>query len=178
MFEKRAALAKARTFDTTKRVDHHVDYLLARLIRCEHCGANFSGRKTMRLDRRTGTRSPVYAYYCNSYQTKGPEVCPSLPLAKDWVEGVVVEVIKNRLLGEGAWKQVQATVAAKVEARRKKYGQSPKAIEAKVGEIDRRIQNFYRAIGSGCDPVAMREQIAEANRMKFELEEEARIVRT
>jgi DNA invertase Pin-like site-specific DNA recombinase len=177
LFEKRAALAKGRSFDVTKRMDHHVDYLLARLIRCEHCGANFSGRKNMRLDRQTGTRHPVYAYYCNSYQTKGPEVCPSLPLAKDWIEGVVLEVIKNRLLGEKAWGQVKELVAAKIEARRRTYGQSPKAIDAKIGEIDRRIQNFYRAIGSGCDPVAMREQIAEANRLKFELEEEARIVR-
>lgn len=160
------------------RVDHHVEYPLARLIKCEHCGANFSGRKLMRLDRRTGERRPVYAYYCNSYQTKGPEVCPSLPLAKEWLESVVVEVIKSRLFGDKAWKEVEDAVHAKVEARRKMYGQSPKVIDAKIGELDRRIRNFYRAIGSGCDPVVMREQIAEANKMKAALEEEARIVRS
>lgn len=178
LFEKRAELAKGRSFDVVKRTDHHVEYLLSRLIVCEHCGANFSGRKHMRLNRATGERFPVYAYYCNSYQTKGPEVCPSLPLAKDWLEGVVMEVIKNRLIGEKAWKQVEDTLRAKIDARKKMYGQSPKAIDAKVAEIDRRVQNFYRAIGSGCDAVAMRDQIAEANKLKSEMEAEARIVRS
>lgn len=177
LFERRATLAQGRTFDCRKRADHHVDYLLARLVKCEHCGANFTGKKQLRLDRNTGERHPWYAYYCSSYQTKGAEVCPSLPLHKDWIEGIVVDVVKNRLVNDKAWADIERRILEKVEARRRTYGQSPKAIEAKLGELDRRIQNYIRAIGAGVDPVAMQAQIAEANAMKASLEGEARIVR-
>ena len=176
LFERRAQLARGRSFGAPTRVEHYVEYLLSRLIKCGHCGANFSGKRQTRLNLTTGEREPWYAYYCGNYIAKGAEVCASLPLHREWIEGIVVEAIRNRLVDDAAWGRIKGKVQAKIEARRRAYGQNPKAIEAKLAELDRRIQNYVRAIGMGVDPVTVQTQIDEANHMKAALEGEARIV--
>jgi hypothetical protein len=76
------------------------------------------------------------------------------------------------------WTDLKTRVEERIQARRRKYGMDPQAGEAKVAEIDRKIQNYYRAIGEGLDPVVCKQLVSELQQKKQELETELATLRT
>lgn len=114
-----------------------VDYLLSRLIRCEHCGSNFIGRRHTYQDH-NGEEVTQLSYYCSGYLYKGRSVCPSLPVDAAWVESFVLDIVQARLCEAEAWAELQGRLRARIEGRRKKYGQDPKAAEARLPFVLRR----------------------------------------
>ena len=175
LFQKRKELSAKRAFHRRGMKEQHVNYLLSRLIRCEHCGGNFVGRRQPHTNSK-GERYDLLRYYCGSYLNKGPSVCPSLPIHKDWVEDLVLDLIRTRLCTPGALKELEKRVHARIEGRRRKYGRGPKAVSQKVEDVERRIQHYYQAIGEGLDPQVCRKHIEELNEKKAALEEEARLL--
>lgn len=173
-FEKRKQMATTRRFDATPNPEHHVNYLLSRLIRCQSCGGSFVGHRHYYTDR-NGGKHTRHAYYCSSYLTKGTAVCRSLPVDRDWVEKYVVDQIRERF-DDTRWSQLVAASNARIEARRTRYLNDGKAVAQKVGDIDRRIQNYVRAIGDGLDPAMCSAQISELTAQKAKLEEEAMLL--
>ena len=172
LFEKRREIAAKRSFHRRGAKEKHVDYLLSRLIRCDHCGSNFVGRRQKHRNRK-GETYDLLRYYCGGYLNKGPSVCPPMPIHKDWIEGMVLDILRSRLCSPEALAELEDRVRARIEERRRTYGRGPKAIEQRIHDIERRIQNYYRAIGDGLDTEVCRQHIEELTASKATLEEEA-----
>jgi len=176
LFERRQQQAKKRGFRQASAPARHVSYLLSRLIRCDCCGNNFSGRRSVRKGRRGGAPTDVYHYYCSGYLNQGRAVCRPFPLDKDWVEGVVLDLIRARLCAPEALAELERKVRERLDARRRAWASDPKVIEGKLADIDHRIDNYYRAIGDGMDTAVCREHIAKLQQKRQGLEEEAQAV--
>ena len=174
LFEKRLEIAASRRFSARRSKTQPVTYLLSRLIRCQHCGNNFVGRRQKR--KAGGEAVEYYRYYCGGYLNKGPSVCPSLPIQRDWLEGLVLDLLRAKICEPGLLDELERRVRERVEARRRTYGVSPQAVERKLAELERRIQNYYRAIGEGLDPLVCQRHIAELNGKKAVLEEESKVL--
>ena len=177
LFEARKAAAKERMFSLPTSKAQHVEYLLSRLIRCESCGSSFCGRKMNNRINKKGDMKPAYAYYCGGYMNKGPSVCASLPLRKEWLENSVLAAIRTRFAAPDAVGELERALRESTDALQKSYACDSKQLEAKLADIDRRIGNFVRAIGEGADPAMCQAQIAELNGRKAEVERQASVAR-
>ena len=176
LFEKRQELASSRQLDLHASPRKSVDYLLSRLIRCEHCGSNFIGRRHT-YAARDGQMVTQLSYYCSGYLYKGRSVCPSLPIDAAWVEGFVLDIVQTRLCEATAWAELEGMLRGQIKGRREKYGQDPKAAEARLAEIDRKIENYYRAIGEGLDAAVCRARIDELKTQREVVDAEAVVLR-
>jgi len=177
LFMRRKEMAAGRTFNLRSSPHRAVKYLLARLIRCDHCGGLFVGRRQKKRSRKDGEPYDLYRYRCNTYVTKGKEVCPSIGLHCDWIEGEVIDIIRREICSPERLAALQELVHKKIEARRSRYGKDPRELERKMADIDRRIQNYFRAIGDGVDAKTCKEHIARLEVDKTEVEEEAELLR-
>jgi len=126
---------------------------------------------------RKGEKREYADYVCIGRQQHGRSVCSARTIRQDWIDGVVVDLIRSRLGTPEALAELERRVRQKVEARRRTYGESTEAVERKIAEVDRQIANYYRAIGEGLDPQVCREHIDELTEKKAELEGEAEVVR-
>ena len=175
LFERRRELASKRAFHRRGSKEKHVEYLLSRLIRCDRCGSNFAGRRR-KYKNRKGETYDLLRYYCGGYLNKGPSVCPSFPIHKDWIEGLVLDLLRARLCSPDALAELESRVQERIEDRRRTYGKGPKAIQQRIHDIERRIDNYYKAIGDGLDNEVCRQHIEELTADKTTLEEEARLL--
>jgi len=175
LFERRRELASKRAFHRRGSKEKHVEYLLSRLIRCDRCGSNFAGRRR-KYKNRKGETYDLLRYYCGGYLNKGPSVCPSFPIHKDWIEGLVLDLLRTRLCSPDALAELESRVQERIEDRRRTYGKGPKAIQQRIHDIERRIDNYYKAIGDGLDNEVCRQHIEELTADKETLEEEARLL--
>ena len=151
-----------------------VKNLLAGFIRCRHCGHTFYG--VDRATRRQGQRVPRPVYVCHGYLQKGASVCTSLALPKDWLEAAVLDQLRRRLCTPDGQTHIANAVAAHIEQRRRAFTTDASALSRQVADCDRRIQNYYRAIGDGMDPSVCRQHIAELTAKKDKLEAEQELL--
>jgi site-specific DNA recombinase len=175
-FERRKARSAERAFYVRTSPCKKVNYLLSRLIVCDVCGGHFGGRRLLQTDK-DGMRTERYAYYCGGYMNKGTSVCSSLPIPRFWLEGVVLRLIRSRLCEESSLAEFEARVRKRIDAIRRDYGSDTRAVEVKLVDLERRIQNYYRAIGDGVDPLVCKAQIAELTAKKEQIEREAVLLR-
>ena len=175
LWEKRQELSAKRAFDATPNPRHHTKYLLSRMIRCEHCGNNFVGRRNTHKDRH-GKEVTHRRYYCSGYLYKGKDICPSLPIDQKWVEDKVVGLIRERLSKEGSWDELERKVRERIEARKALYGGDQKAVQRRLEELKQRLDNWYRAIGDGVDLEICKQHIAETKAKIEVIEREAEVL--
>ena len=175
VFEERQRIAKSRQFMQPSH-RKHVSYLLSRVMICGCCGANFHGRRHKYTSKKTGKTTERFRYYCGAYLSKGPSVCKPLGVDRDWADALVMSTIRARLSSQGGLDELQERVRERIEARRQVYGESSQRVDQKLAEIDRRIQNYYRAIGEGLDPLVCQQHIADLTEKKEQLEEEAAVL--
>lgn len=174
-FEKVKVRAKSRSFEDRKARAKPVGYLLARLIRCDHCGGTFGGRR-MNHKLAEDRRSVTFAYYCNSYLNKGKAVCPSFPLSKTWAESSVLDLIRAKLCDPASLAELERLVAERIEERHRRYGQDTTTVTRRIAENQRQIDNLYKAVGMGMDAAGAIPLINELKAKKAELEQEATIL--
>ena len=155
-------------------LDRPVKNLLAGLIRCRHCGHSFYG--VDRATRRGGVRIPRPVYVCNGYLSKGAAVCTSLALPKDWIESSVVAQLRSRLCTPEGKAAIREAVAEHIERRRRAFTADQGSLQRGVADCERRIQNFYRAIGEGLEPAVCRQHISELSAKKEKLEAELELL--
>jgi hypothetical protein len=177
LFMRRKEMAAQRTCNLRSSPRRAVKYLLARMIRCDHCGGLFVGRRQKKRRRKDGESYDLFRYRCNTYVTKGRSVCPSVGIHCDWIEGEIVEIIRREICSPERIAALQELVRKKIEARRSRYGKDPRELDRKMADIDRRIQNYFRAIGDGVDAKTCKEHIARLEADKAEVEEEAELLR-
>ena len=104
-------------------------------------------------------------------------MCASLPIKSEWLEDFVLDLLRHKVSELGVIDELERLIRDRVEARRRTYGEHPKAVEKKLAETDRRIAHYYRAIGDGLDPSICQQHIAELTAKKQQLDEEASVLR-
>ena len=176
LFDRRAAIAAERRFDAHTSPSRPVSYLLSRLMVCGACGHHFGGRRIVQKSA-DGTKLERFAYYCGGYLNNGSHVCTSLPIPRLWIEATVIKIIRARLCEADGLADLEKRVRDRVEAERRALGSDSRVIQAKIADLDRRIDNFYNAIGDGLDPVRCKASIAELTAQKELIEREATLVR-
>lgn len=167
MFTRQQALFRERDFPEQRQVTRPVKYLLSRLIHCQHCGSRFCGER--RDMRRTDKVIHYGTYRCSGHRNRGAAICPGVTLRKDWIEGVVLDEIRKQICTPDAQQRLQAIVAERVEAARSRVGKDARALQTEIDRLDRRIENYYRAIGDGMAPDECRRFIQEATEQKQQL---------
>ena len=177
LFERRKALAEQRSFNLRQSPRRSVSYLLARLIVCDHCGSRFVGRRQKKTPKNGGEPYDYFRYYCNGYLTKGRSVCQPVGIHREWLEGEVIKLLGREICSPERLAALKELVRKKIEARRNRYGTDPRELRRKLADVDRSIQNYYRAIGEGLDPTVCREHIARLEASKAEIEQEAELLR-
>ena len=177
LFARRKKLAGQRTFNLRSSPRRSVKYLLARMIRCDHCGGIYVGRRQRKRSTKNDACYDLFRYRCNSYVTKGRSVCPSLGIHCEWIEGEIVELVRREICSPERLAALQELVRTKIEARRSRYGRHPRELDRRLADIDRRIENYYRAIGDGLDTNTCREHIARLEVEKEEVQQEAELLR-
>lgn len=175
LFERRRALAASRRFDANTSASRPVTYLLSRLMVCGHCGHHFGGRRMVQTDR-DGNKTERFAYYCGGYLNNGTSVCTALPIPKHWVEEVVLKIIRARICEPDGLRELEERIRSRVDAERRALGSDKRVIEAKIIDLDRRIDNFIRAIGEGVEVARCKAAVAELNHEKEIVEREAELV--
>jgi len=130
---RRKEMASQRTFNLRSSPRRAVKYLLARLIRCDHCGGLFVGRRQKKRHRQDGEPYDLFRYRCNTYVTKGKEVCPSIGIHCDWIEGEVVDIVRREICSPERLAALQELVHKKIEARRSRYGVDPPRARPQAG---------------------------------------------
>ncbi len=172
LFERCRAKAKSRKFAAHTTPHQHVDYLLGRLIRCDHCGGSFVGRRREYTNHR-GEKQTSLTYYCSGYLFRGKETCASLPIDMAWLDGVVVDAIRARLTDADGWNDLESRVRERIGARRRSYGQDPAGVRAKLADIDRRVANYWKALGDGMDAAQCKRLIDDLQARRIVVEHEA-----
>ncbi|MCB9796513.1 MAG: recombinase family protein, partial [Alphaproteobacteria bacterium] len=176
LFDRCQERLDTRTFDTTPK--HHRKakrYLLSGLIRCGHCGHGFVGRRQHRALK--GEKKTTYLrYYCGGYLTMGRGTCASLPLDMQWVDDLVINALRARVGIPEALADLERRIRERIEARRSTYKDDVSELTRKIAEIDRKVANYYRAIGEGLDPLVCQRLIAEQEQRKLELSAEAEVL--
>jgi hypothetical protein len=104
---------------------------------------------------------------------KGSSVCESLPLRKEWLEKIVLDAIRSRFQSPDVLDFFALKIREKTDSLRKSYACDSKQLEAKLGDLDRRIANFVEAIGNGADPAMCQAQIADLKARKVEVDRQA-----
>ena len=176
-FELRQKLAKKRRFIKHDSPRRYVQYLLSRLIVCGRCGANFSGRRSRYTIKATGEKVERFHYYCGSYLSKGPEVCPPRRIESAWLEGVVLAAIRARIGTPDTLAELERRVRARVAKRRSSFTTDRHSVERRIAKVDRKIENYYQAIGGGMDVDLCQRFVAELTQTREQLEQEAVLLR-
>lgn len=89
----------------------------------------------------------------------------------------ILKLIRARLCEPEGLAELEDKIRSRIDALRREFGSDSRSLEQKLGDIDRRIQNYFNAIGEGLDAATCRAKIAELTTKKEELEREANLVR-
>ena len=117
--------------------------LLTGLAVCASCGAGMT---------RTGTRrrNRSYSYYsCAGCHQKGKSVCRGrhIPMAK--LDALIVENVKDRLLGPGRLTKILEALVSRQGAKASVVEDRRTALEAELVQKDEKLKRLYRAIEDG-----------------------------
>ncbi len=174
-FRKRMDKARTRIVshhDRTQNLNRPVKHLLSGLIRCGSCGGSFVGRRYSGW--KPTSQAEEFRYLCSSYIGRGKTACAHTTIYRDWLEGRVIDVIRERICSSVNLTELERMVREKIEARRSVHGKDQKAVERRINALDRKIDNFYRAIGDGMDPSTCKGHIDRLEAEKSQMMEEAR----
>jgi DNA invertase Pin-like site-specific DNA recombinase len=175
--ECRKALAN-RDFGVRRRSSSASEFLLARMIKCDQCGSFYYGRLYPATRKSDGKKYPNKSRYnCTTATTKGRAICPAETIPGKWIENAIIEMLRKEICSPEALASIRASVRKKIEARRSRYNHNPRELERKIADCDRRIQNFYSAIGNGVDAKQCKENIDRLEAKKAEVKAEAELLK-
>ena len=113
-FERAQRILKGRERHT-KFHGVNSDYVLRGLVRCGLCKQAMSPGSTRRARK-------TYRYYrCSTRDKHGPKGCPAAPLPARAIEDYVVERVAEAALDGALAREVESTLAARLDARREQF---------------------------------------------------------
>ncbi len=138
-----------------------VEYLLAQMLFCGHCGALMTGESG------TGKSGEVYHYYTCSNR-KRFHTCNKKNLRKDWIERAVVEDAITLLTPERI-DEIAEMAVSQSEAEAAENKVIP-ALQAELDEKEKSISNLLKLVERGSDSESLLARLDELERQKKSLE--------
>ncbi|MEO5334310.1 MAG: recombinase family protein [Magnetococcus sp. YQC-5] len=156
-----------RTLNTQRPVKH----LLSGIIKCGVCGSNYVGR---RYDKWTpSSKAEQYRYICAGFIGHGSSACSWVPIYRNWVEGQIIDLIRGQICTPTRLEELRLLIQKRIESRKQLHGRDQKAVEQRIHAVEKKIANFYHAIGEGMDPSVCKEHVARLEAEKVQLREES-----
>ncbi|MTI95420.1 MAG: recombinase family protein [Firmicutes bacterium] len=136
-----------------------VDYLLSTKLFCGHCGSAMVGESG-------AGRGKVYHYY-KCIKRKREKACGKVPVAKDWIEDLVIRETINTVLTD----EVITLISENIEAiQRKEQRDNPVAyLQDKLKENEKAAKNLLKAIEQGVLTPTTKSRMKELEHEKAEL---------
>lgn len=158
--EKRAFFREAGATNKTDRV-----YLLRGKLFCMHCGTKMYPTNASYVNKKN-EKITFFYYNCKDSKKDFGNACSRKSVRMDLVDKIVINTIKNNLLG----KQLKNTL----EQIKRFYRTTPdkkelNALQEKLSLIDVEINNIINAIKSGIDSVALKEELIRLEKEKKEI---------
>ena len=127
----RQAQAGQRSFCGGKRTAsaRPVGSLLSSMIRCAHCGHTFYGVRRRSSER--GKPVERVFYTCHGYINKGKTVCKPLHIRREWIEGLVLDALRDHICTEAARAELRARITGFLQERRRAFAKGRAAISSK-----------------------------------------------
>ena len=115
-------------------------YLLSGLLFCS-CGRAMIGRSA---------KSHHYYYYaCSRAHKQGKEACSARAIPKDYLEQLVIEQLKTRVLTEGNLEHLVGLVNEELRSVSSKLKDRLDACDMEIREIQLRLKRLYDALETG-----------------------------
>ena len=137
-------------------------YLLSGLIKCLDCGYNFQGHIHK-------NKFGEWRYYKDGgFYARGKSVCSSFHIPKDSIEGYVVDVIRNRVIGSANMSKVEKLLRLRTS---RSFQIEPRSaeIEARLSEIADALENIKDSIEKGLQVDFIRDRIDKLGRERDDL---------
>ncbi len=141
-------------------------YLLSGLITCRHCGFHYVGYSRDKKGLR---------YYADSgYINKGKSVCSWHVFRKDDLEGFVLRLIHERLLGGQVVERLRDLIQAYLDERGRSTGSEEQGLEREIQENAKKMNNLLALVEQGIqrETVLPRIRELEAERVRLVAEGE------
>ena len=178
-FEKFKKTVKKRDFTNFKNEFHYAKYLLGNLIFCKDCGAKYVGRKqkiTLRGKKTKGKFYYNHYYICGGYIRNGKEACSSFQIKRDLIEKEVLKLLRKNVCTPETMREIKDAFEKKIKERRNRFGKDSEFLKRRLGTIEKKIENYYAAIGEKLNPAKCKEIIASLEKEREELLSEVQIV--
>ncbi len=178
-FEKYRKTVQKRDFTNFDNEFHYVTYLLGNLVFCKNCGAKYVGRKqkiTLRGKKNKGKFYYNNYYICGGYIRNGKETCSCFQIKKDLIESEVIKLLRKNICNPETMREIKEAFEKKIKERRNRFGKDSEFLKRRLGTIEKKIENYYAAIGEGLNPAKCKEIIASLEKEREELLAEVQIV--
>jgi len=117
------------------------EYLLSGLMKCSHCGFNFSGHRYY--------KEKIWYYQDSGYINKGRSVCTSFLIRKEKIEDFIIKSIKENLLSLDIEHKLEEAVEAQIERKGTGKDATIEKLERALNSSQTQIDNLVDAIAQG-----------------------------
>jgi len=147
---------------------YKVQWLLAKMIRCNECGKAYAGVRRKRVIHNNSEKSHYYLnrYVCSGHINQTDGRCKSFYIDQDYLEGTVMKLIKNEIARPNRLKAIEEKVKARLSELQRDLDDADKESADKIRELDESIDNYYNAIGAGMNPEVCKAKIDELQAQK------------
>lgn len=129
--------------ETKPRKPHN--YILTGMIICGQCGSPYIGKRHIV---RGETR---YTYICSKYSRGGPAACKHFTISRDWIEKLIVSIIKKYICESAQVDELQKMFEENIETIKKKFFQNRENIIQRRKRIDFEIDKTMEYVRNGGD---------------------------
>ena len=116
-------------------------YVLSGLIRCGACDTSMTGQSA---------KSGQFFYYmCGNFRRRGRDACASQLLPKTFIEELVIERIKQKILTRENLEGLVRVVDAEMDQAFEQDRDRLELIRAQIADVDNRLGKLYDALETG-----------------------------
>ena len=168
LFMKRKKMGQDNIGERFGSNAHKIQWLLAKMIRCNECGKAYAGVRRKRVINNNGEKSHYYLkrYVCSGHINQTDGKCNSFYIDQDYLEGAVIKLIKNEIARPKRLKEIEGKVKTRLSALQCELDDADRESAGKIKELEEGIDNYYNAIGSGMSPEVCKSKIDELQAQK------------
>ena len=172
LFMKRKNMAQAKIGKRFRTTAHKGEWLLAKMIRCDKCGRAYIGIDRKRIIKSGGKHQEkiLSRYACSGHITMGNKECQSFYIDKDYLENVVLNLIKSEITSEKRLSDIEMAVRKRLSELQCNQDETQKPLKDRLNEIELGIERYYDAISTGLDPDVCKNKIDGLQQKKALLE--------
>ena len=142
-----------------------VNYLLSGIIRCGECGYAMHGNK-----RPSGMDGEYISYRCGCKKSKN--LCTNSEIRREPLEEFILSELETRLLSDEVIPEIVKHVNAKLVREEKQEEDRLQALQAKLEQTDKEINNIINAIMAGMNSQTLKDKMNQLEVIKVNLEAE------